>query len=307
MSSSAKAQQSSLQRLAQVLPHYVSRTDSHISRINSYLARLIATTSTLDTTLLTITYTLHLLHALLSRITTFRLSIAAESLGSLLSQLSYAVPRSSTFFATLTPSPTSRLFRLTTSTAALAALIDDVRIFLRLGGLFSIYTWGASTYRSPPQDRVLRSIAWGQIGACALFQYLENGAYLGSKGVFAFGNEKVNKWYVWSSRFWMAHVILEFGRLARQWSINREEPPSKDVRSERQGDKVNHGQVLARREEEDRELWRQVYVNAAWFPVTVHYGSESGLVGEAQLALLGLVAGVLGIRDAWRATDDQHC
>ncbi|MCJ1317790.1 hypothetical protein MMC15_003117 [Xylographa vitiligo] len=298
MSSSPEARPSSLQRLAQVLPYYVSRTDSHVSRIN----RLISTSSTLDTTLLTVTYTLHLLHALLNRITTLRLSIAAKSLDNFFAQLPYALPPSSTFFATLTPSPTSHLFRLTTSTAALAALIDDVRIFLRLGGLISIYTWGASTYRSPPQDRVLRSIAWGQIGACALFQYLENGAYLGSKGVFAFGSEKVNRWYVWSSRFWMAHVVLEFGRLARQWSISREEPASKDVKSERQGDEVNNGQILARREEEDREWWKQVYVNAAWLPVTVHYGSESGLVGEAQLALLGLVAGVVGIRDAWRAT-----
>ncbi|MCJ1284032.1 hypothetical protein MMC26_003363 [Xylographa opegraphella] len=298
MSSSPNAHSSSLRRLAQVLPHYVARTDSHISRIN----RLISTTSSLDTTLLTITYTLHLLHALLNRITALRLSKAAKSLDNLLSQLPYALPPFSTFFATLIPSPTSRLFRLTTSTAALAALIDDVRIFLRLGGLLSIYTWGASIYRSPPQDRVLRSIVWGQVGACAIFQYLENGAYLGSKGVFAFGNEKVNSWYVWSSRFWMAHVVLEFGRLARQWSINQEVSSSKDLGSVQQGEETNHGQILARREEEDREWWKQVYVNAAWFPVTVHYGSESGLVGEAQLAVLGLVAGVLGLRDAWRAT-----
>ena len=99
----------------------------------------------------------------------------------------------------------------------------------------------------------------------------------------------------------MAHVVLEFGRLAREWSINHEEIGSKDLGSEKQGGEIDHGQILVRREEKDREWWKQVYVNAAWFPVTVHYGSESGLVGEAQLALLGLVAGVLGIRDAWRA------
>ncbi|MCJ1401034.1 hypothetical protein MMC11_004246 [Xylographa trunciseda] len=296
MSSSPKAQPISLQRLAEVLPHYVLRTDSHISRIN----RLISTTSNLDTTLLTITYTLHLLHALLSRLTTFRLSIAAQSLYDLLSQLPYALPPSSTFFATLTPSPTSRIFRLATSTAALAALIDDVRIFLRLGGLLSIYTWGASVYRSPPQDKVLRTIVWGQVGACALFQYLENGAYLGSKGVFAFDNDKVNKWYVWSSRFWMAHVVLEFGRLARQRSLRRMEAVSKD-RAERQDDESDQGKVSTKIEEE-KEWWKQVYVNSAWLPVTVHYGSETGIVGEAQLALLGLVAGILGLRDAWRAT-----
>jgi len=296
MGSLPKAQPSSLQRLAQVLPHYVSRTDSHISRIS----RLISTTSNLDTTLLTITYTLHLLHALLSRLTTLRLSIAAQSLGDLLSQLPYTLPPSSTFVATLTPSPISRLFRLTTSTAALAALIDDVRIFLRLGGLLSIYTWGASVYRSPPQDRVLRSLVWGQVGACALFQYLENGAYLGSKGVFAFGSYKVNKWYVWSSRFWMMHVILEFGRLARQRSLRRNENVGKEE-ANKQDNESNDNRISMKREEE-REWWQQVYVNAAWLPVTVHYGSETGIVGEAQLALLGLVAGVLGLRDAWRAT-----
>ncbi|MCJ1393536.1 hypothetical protein MMC18_006411 [Xylographa bjoerkii] len=298
MSASPKAQSSSLQRLAQVLPHYVSRTDSHVSRIS----RLISTTSNLDTTLLTITYTLHLLHALFDRLTTLRLSIAAQSLSDLLSQLPFAIPPSSTFYATLIPSPTSRLFRLTTSTAALAALIDDVRIFLRLGGLLSIYTWGSSVYRSPPQDWILRSIAWGQVGACAMFQYLENGAYLGSKGVFAFGNEKVNKWYVWSSRFWMAHVVLEFGRLARQWSLQREEGIAKKLGTESKDDENDLGRLLVKNDEEQREWWKQVYVNAAWLPVTVHYGSETGIVGEAQLALLGLVAGILGIRDAWKAT-----
>ena len=100
----------------------------------------------------------------------------------------------------------------------------------------------------------------------------------------------------------MAHVVLEFGRLARQWSINREGSARNDEGSDKQGNEINDSQVLAKRDEEDKEWWKQVYVNAAWFPVTVHYGSRSGLVGEAQLAMLGLVAGVLGLRDAWRAT-----
>ncbi len=86
---------------------------------------------------------------------------------------------------------------------------------MRLWGLLGIWSWGAATWRDPPRDRALKALAWTQVVANALYQYLENGAYLGSHGVFAFSTAKQNRWYAWSSRFWMAHVVLDFARLAR--------------------------------------------------------------------------------------------
>lgn len=225
-----------------------------------------------------------------------RISKAAQFSATPLSSAALAIPPS------LTTSTAKTLTRLTTSTTALAAVIDDVRIFLRLGSLLSIYSWGASVYRSPPNDWMLQCIAWAQVCAYALFQYLENGAYLGSKGVIEFGPRKVRKWYVWSSRFWMAHVILEFGRLGREWALERVKVTPKLEPPEKLNEGVEERQSTNRKLTERQGWWKEAYVNAAWLPVTVHYGIESGFAGEAQIAVLSLIAGLPGLRDAWRAT-----
>ena len=132
-----------------------------------------------------------------------------------------------------------------------------------------------------------------QIMANVFYQYLENGAYLASKGIFAFGETKVNRWYIWSARFWMAHVVLEFGRLARVRMLRRRQ-------GKISGGEEKENKVVAAKEEV--VWWRDAYVNAAWMPLTVHYSVEGGYVGEASIAALGLVAGLFGIREAWRET-----
>ena len=54
--------------------------------------------------------------------------------------------------------------------------------------------------------------------------------------------------------------------------------------------------------EEKAKWWREVGVNAAYAPMTVHWSIEEGMLGEGQVGALGIVAGVLGIREAWRKT-----
>lgn len=235
--------------------------------------------------------------------------------------------------------PTSSIARLTTSLAAFTSLIDDFRIFLRLPALLSIWAWGASVYRSPPKDRVLRAIAWAQVISCALFQALENAAYLGSKGVLDLGrwvegknSRGVARAFVWTSRFWMAHVVLEFGRLGRVWvlrqregtngskdesvtSVQAEGAITGDTEVEKEGGKetglaVNGGEAgasdnesgLDTRTADERAWWKDIYVNAAWLPLTMHWSTEEGIASEAQVAILGMIPGYLGLREAWRAT-----
>ena len=134
--------------------------------------RLFSRTSTLDKTLLTVSYTLHLLHSVLAK--TPRLSVS----------------------------------RLTTSLTPLTAIFDDFRVFLRLWGLLGIYSWGVSTYLTPPGDGIVRAITWGQVVTCALFQSLENGAYLAGKGVLGWKKERIARAWVWSGRAWCAYVAL---------------------------------------------------------------------------------------------------
>ena len=234
------------------------------------------------------------MHSTLDRITTARLSAAAALLARTLSKTAPdTLLPGETLIATIAPSPSSRLVRAGQSSKVLANLIDDFRVFLRLAGLFKIWSWAAETWRTPPADDWLKRIVWTQIAANTCYQYLENGAYLASKGVLNFHPTKINNWYVWSARFWMAHVVLEFGRLLRVRVLRRRQ--GKVSGGEEKEDKL----MVAK---EEVAWWRDVYVNAAWMPLTVHYSVEGGYVSEATVSALGLVAGLFGIRNAWRET-----
>ncbi|KAA6411926.1 MAG: hypothetical protein FRX48_04076 [Lasallia pustulata] len=80
-----------------------------------------------------------------------------------------------------------------------ADLIDGFRILLRLWGLLGILAWAKSVSETPPHDTILHTIAWAQILVNALYQLLENGAYLASHQVLSWSEQKVNRWYLWSS------------------------------------------------------------------------------------------------------------
>ena len=101
-------------------------------------------------------------------------------------------------------------------------------------------------------DKLLKAFAWWQTAVYAVFQVLENGAYLGSKGVLR-GGERVGRWYVWSSRVWMVGVVGELGRLGYVAS-------GKKLGADGEGEK--EGKV-ARREEVEG-WWREVGINLAW-------------------------------------------
>lgn len=91
----------------------------------------------------------------------------------------------------------------------------------------------------------------------------------------------------------MAHVALDLGRLVRVKQLRR-----------RKGEKVfgqeKEGKVEMIREE--ARWWSEVYVNAAYTPLTVHWSLEHGWVSEAWVGFLGMVAGLVGFRELWEET-----
>ncbi|KAJ9637811.1 hypothetical protein H2201_007743 [Coniosporium apollinis] len=272
------------------------KTDILLLRLNA----LLSTPSGIDRTLCTLSYTLTLLHARLSPLLTHRLAALAASIAS---KASDALLPGETLIATL-PAPASirALSRTTASIKALAGLIADFRIFVRLWGLLGIYAWARSTWASPPADAVLRRITWAQVAVNAAYQFLENGAYLASKGVLVSegwvgekGDRRQARWWVWSSRFWAAHVGLEFLRLGYLWRKERRmEEKGVDGEGEKE-DKIVR--------EAERELWwRDLVSNAAYGPLTVHWSLEEGCLSESWVGLLGMVAGGVGLRERWKAT-----
>ena len=48
--------------------------------------------------------------------------------------------------------------------------------------------------------------------------------------------------------------------------------------------------------------YREVGVNVAYAPMTIHYSLDNGVLGEGGIAALGAVVGALSIGQAWKMT-----
>jgi len=284
-SSSSPAHVPSIQSLQSWLPLYLKKTDSAIER----LSRIIATPGGTDTLLLTICYTSRLSASVLSSISFHRLQQAAREFV----EKAVSLPPNTAVIIDTSDIPPSRLLITAKRLKALATLISDFRTFTRLWGLIGIYKWGKNTLLSPPEDVVLRQIAYAQVISSIFFQYFENRAYLSSKGVLGWSPEMQGRAWRYSSRFWMTLVALNFVKLYRETVVRanrgtaeqkRTDGPKGDVITDR-----DHIEWVAR--------WRKDLVtNLAWAPLTVHWGLENGLVSEFWVGLLGSVAGVAGMR-----------
>lgn len=160
----------------------------------------------------------------------------------------------------------SRLAAISTRLKSLESLISDVRIFMRLWGLLGMYEWLVDTLRNPPKDMTMRKIAYSQIAVNILYQILENLAYLGQHKVLPIGAKKQNSYWLWSSRFWMAHVLLEFWRLKRERDLDW-----KGKEKAESGDTPRWYEVAdVMQSDEKKSVWlRQLWSNMAYAPLTV--------------------------------------
>ncbi|RDL39448.1 uncharacterized protein BP5553_03788 [Venustampulla echinocandica] len=281
----------SIQNLVAWAPLYLSKTD----RVINHLSALLSSPSGTDRLLCTLGYTSLLTSTVATSISQRQLHTRARSI----IEKAFALPANTTVIinASELKIPGSRLLVAGKRLKALNGLISDFRIFVRLWGLVGLWGWGKSVLLrihkernkgSPMEkddessDRVGTGIEAAQVLVNILYQFLENGAYLSSKGVLGWNTEKQNWAWIWSSRFWMTHVGLDFIRLAREWSKK-----GKDA------------------EEQEKLIWkwrREMVVNAAYAPLTLHWSLEKGLVGDFWVGVFGSIAGLGGLREAWRVT-----
>ncbi|EEQ89890.1 peroxin 11C [Blastomyces dermatitidis ER-3] len=185
---------------------------------------------------------------------------------------------------------------------ALSALMSETRTTLRLLGLLSLWSWGSATLRNPPADPLLRTVAYAQVAVNVAYQVLENVAHLAGKGVVSrraverWGS--LGRWWVWSTRAWLGHVLLEFVRVWREYVLawdRRKGFVSED------GKKI--GEAEREREMEVRG-WKKSIVNSlAWLPLCVHWSFEDGVgVPEKMVGVLSMTACAWGVYDMWNAT-----
>ncbi|KAL1961180.1 hypothetical protein VTO42DRAFT_3125 [Malbranchea cinnamomea] len=181
----------------------------------------------------------------------------------------------------------------------LYSLISETRMSLRLLGLIGLWTWGSDTFKSPPSDPVFRAVAFSQVLVNVAFQILENIAYLASKGIL--NKRAVEKWcslnklWLWSTRAWLGHILLEFVRLARARQLAAKRSAAAGA-----GDKTLDKAAL----EAESRAWKKGLVkNAAWAPLCLHWSLENGLgLSSAMIGVFGVAANAWGIADQWKAT-----
>lgn len=154
---------------------------------------------------------------------------------------------------------------------------------------------------NPHEDVVVRRLVHSQVAVNIFYQYLENGAYLSSKGVMGWSSEKQNKAWKWSSRFWAAHIGLDFIRLYRECMLRKR----RGTEEERRTDGPKGDVITERGEEEWRAKWmREVLIDLAWAPLTMHWSLEKGMIGDFWIGLLGSVAGFAGLGARWKNTGE---
>lgn len=303
---------SSIQKLRLLIFRYLGAaarsTDHNLLR----LSKLLSTPSGIDVLLCTTSYTLTLVHALLSRLLENRLASIATEIAEKADGI--LLPGETPIASLPAPTSTKLIAHVVGSSKAVADVISDFRIFVRLWGVLGLYTWARATYLDPlPKDaggeqKTLRGLTWAAIASCVVFQVLENGAYLSSKGALTttswtgdVGKARENQWWIWSSRFWAAYVGIELARLGVE-RYYRAPTPTPTVGDGEKEDKILRAEKVKAQELENWLWWKDLASNLAYAPMTLHWSLESGLLSDIGVGVCGTVAGGALLADAWRKT-----
>ncbi|KAI5290368.1 hypothetical protein KEM54_001734 [Ascosphaera aggregata] len=189
---------------------------------------------------------------------------------------------------------------------ALSALASETRTTLRLLGLFPLLTWGSSTLKSPPRDKVLGPITFTQIISIILYQYLENVAWLTTKGVLSPSNfivrrlGGVSRTFIYSVRFWLFYIILQILKIVRERQLARQARLTKEATGKWDDESV-------RAEAEGLRAAKKSLVSSlSWLPLCMHWSFENGIgVPQEVVGLLSFIAGSWALKDQWAETADQ--
>ena len=279
-----------LVRLRSLLAPRSKQADALLRRISS----LLTSSSGIENTIGTVLFTATLLHSQLTRILERRYENLALALAS---KASEAILPGETIVASI-EAPESKLAKTCVGLKALSDACADVWMFLRLFGLFHIYRWASEFNENQHRDPIVKILVWLQIGSAAMFQGVENIAYLASKGVLSGKGweQRSSRWMAISSRFLFSQFALEGLRLLRVRQLNWDESLGAEKKDDEGGVEVQ-SEALKKR-------WqRDFYGNAAWLPLAFHltYEDDSNSpISEAWQGFCGFVPCVLGLKDAWK-------
>ncbi|KAK4115265.1 hypothetical protein N656DRAFT_696860, partial [Canariomyces notabilis] len=297
-----------------------SNADAFLTRLDKCLS----TPSGIDTVMLFVCYTSKLASSVLASLSRSALRRSAREWIALVA----ALPRGTTVvFSSPTsasgaagksavpiPSAAALALLLSKRLASLSSLLSEARMILRLWALLGMYFWARGLVRrtllarfqsrrqqpqqqpaatanekdvatsSPPAPAPMTNteaaVEWTRLLLCVAFQSLENAAYLSQRGVLGLTPAQQGKAYRWSARLWGGYVGVELGRLLAE----RVAPTQTQTKAER------------------AEWTKKTVRQLAWAPLTIHWGSEKGLVSDTMVGLLASIPGIIQLRDLWAST-----
>ena len=278
---------------------FTSSTDSQISHIN----RLLSTAAGIDSALLLVGYSLYIVSAQLKCAATFpdpRRALVERAYKLVSGNDSSKMPSSS-------PSKgyQQTLSAIGDSAKTFGGMCSDVRMFMRLWGLFKIYAGAKATYNAPPKDGILKSLAWAQLASIAAYLGLEHCFYLQTKGVLkSLSTEKAASWFKTGIWMYVGYIVMDYARLWRIWQIRERERKVEGLAQGQKGSGTEGEKSTVReREKQDAAWWRSLQVSVAYSPLCLHWaGVEKAALGDASVGLCGAWAGWIGVKEAWRAT-----
>ena len=199
---------------------------------------------------------------------------------------------------------------------------SDTRMLLRYYGLIPMYQWILYSEAHPAPTAYLRLLTRLQNLANIVYYPLEHAYWLGAHKVVPMSDDARDRVFgLWSSRFWALYVVLYFAQLWEENGIllTKEMVLEKKLRSlgnlsssnkAVEIDATARKQILEQRlavADERKSLMINFIINAAYFPLTIHWSVENSPFPEIGVGVCGTVAALAQVCPIDCALVEETC
>ncbi|KAL2915327.1 hypothetical protein HK105_205192 [Polyrhizophydium stewartii] len=186
--------------------------------------------------------------------------------------------------------------------ANLAGPVSDFRILLRYYGLLPLVQWIIQSEKNPSPSPVIQTLTRLQNFVNVCYYPLEHVYWLALHNVIPMAEETRNKIGMWSCRFWAAYVVLYFYQLFEEKKAldQRRIEFKAAVADGASQDVVKAERAAIRRQ--SQALLVNTIINAAYFPLTIHWSLPASSFPDIGVGIFGTIASIAQIYATWKAT-----
>ncbi|KAK5673442.1 hypothetical protein BDV3_005633 [Batrachochytrium dendrobatidis] len=194
-----------------------------------------------------------------------------------------------------------------------AGPVSDFRVLLRYYGLIPLFQWIILSEKNPSPSSVIQTLTRLQNLANVIYYPLEHVYWLALHQVIPMSEKTRDKIGMWSCRFWAAYVLLYFYQLFEEkrmldmrrhnlkmiTSASKVNTATESKVTQLDADKIKAERLAIR--EESKALAINTLINAAYFPLTIHWSLETSSFPDIGVGIFGTVAAVAQIYTAWKS------